>query len=84
MPVSYASYLKLIEERPRGPLRNEAAAATFRKWADRERTAWLELMSKDPLLPERLWPKHYLGRKAWQARLKTLPQAGEQIRSFHH
>jgi len=79
---SYTDYLKVLAARPKGSLRDQAAAQEFRKWAAQERAAWLAATVEDPLLPEVLLPREYLGRAAWQTRAKGLNQAGEQIRSF--
>ena len=79
----YANHLTMLEARPKGQLRDDATAQVFRKWAAQERAAWLAATAEDPLLPEVLLPREYLGRKAWQFRVKELNQAGEQIRSFH-
>lgn len=43
----------------------------MRKWLADERTAWLEAITADPLLPEVLLPKNYLGRKAFRERQIT-------------
>ena len=78
----YANHLMVLEARPKGQLRDASAARLFRKWAAEERVAWLAVTAEDPLLPEALLPRDYLGRKVWQIRVKELSQAGEQIRSF--
>jgi phenylacetic acid degradation operon negative regulatory protein len=43
----------------------------MRKWLADERTAWLEAIGADPLLPEVLLPKNYLGQKALHERQIT-------------
>jgi hypothetical protein len=43
----------------------------MRKWLTDERAAWMEAVANDPLLPEVLLPKGYLGRKAFQERQIT-------------
>ena len=78
----YAMHLNVLESRPVRLLRDEAAAENLRNWAGRERAAWLEAVSMDPLLPEALLPREYLGRRAWQSRVKSLRQAAGQLRSF--
>ena len=78
----YARHRKLLEARPTGRLRDDAAAQSFRKWAAQERAAWLAAVTEDPLLPELLLPQDYLGRKVWQMRVNTLRQAADQARSF--
>jgi phenylacetic acid degradation operon negative regulatory protein len=68
----YIHYLKVLAARPKGRLRDADAAETLRKWMAQERDAWLEAMSVDPLLPERLLPQGYLGQKAWRSRTSVL------------
>jgi phenylacetic acid degradation operon negative regulatory protein len=43
----------------------------MRKWLADERTAWMEAITDDPLLPEVLLPKDYLGQKAFRERQIT-------------
>lgn len=43
----------------------------MRKWLADERTAWIEAITNDPLLPEVLLPKDYLGQKAFRERQIT-------------
>jgi phenylacetic acid degradation operon negative regulatory protein len=78
----YARHLQIIEACHKEGLRDAATAEAFLKWAARERAAWLEAVSADPLLPERLLPPGYLGQKAWRARVATLRAFAEQMRSF--
>jgi phenylacetic acid degradation operon negative regulatory protein len=78
----YARHLEVLASRPRDPLSDQAAAKSFRKWASREREAWLSAVADDPLLPAALLPRDYLGRKAWQTRLKVMTEAADQLRRF--
>ena len=78
----YARYLKLLTERPAGPLRDSVAAKALQLWASEERARWADAMTLDPLLPDRLLPPGYLGRRAWQRRIETLRDAGGQLRTF--
>jgi DNA-binding transcriptional regulator PaaX len=78
----YAKCLHVLEARPGDPLRSAVAAQAFRKWATQERAAWLDAVTEDPLLPERLLPRDYLGRKVWKSRLSVMRQAAAQLRSF--
>ena len=61
----YARHLKILDERPGGALRNDAAAKALLRWAAAEREAWLEAVTNDPLLPGRILPSAYLGQQAW-------------------
>lgn len=78
----YARHLKILEERPRGTLGNEAAAKSLLRWAAVEREAWLDAVTKDPLLPERILPVDYLGKQAWQQRIEVLQAASRQLQTF--
>jgi len=78
----YKKHLTVLEARPTAPLRDAIAATRFRTWAAEEREAWLEAVTADPLLPARLLPVGYLGRKAWETRVKTMRQCGKQISDF--
>jgi DNA-binding transcriptional regulator PaaX len=43
----------------------------MRNWLADERTVWMEAIMNDPLLPEVLLPKDYLGQKAFRERQTT-------------
>ena len=78
----YARYLKVVNERPNNNLRNAIAAKALLRWATAEREAWLDAVTKDPLLPERILPPGYLGQQAWWRRIEILQHAGQQLRTF--
>jgi phenylacetic acid degradation operon negative regulatory protein len=78
----YARYLRTLGERPTRPLRDTAAAKSLQRWAIEERLAWLAAVTTDPLLPERLLPPDYLGRRAWQRRKTVLREASRQLQTF--
>jgi phenylacetic acid degradation operon negative regulatory protein len=78
----YERHRKVLEQRPDGPLGSLAAAQSLRRWAAREREAWREVITLDPLLPERLLPPNYAGREAWQRRIEALQRAGRLLHSF--
>ena len=78
----YTYYLSVLKQRPNGSLRNEAAASALQRWAAAEYEAWLNAVTKDPLLPQQILPSSYLGKRAWQRRKEVLHQAGQQIGSF--
>lgn len=79
---AYDKHEKVLKEFPDGALKTEESAKLLQRWARRERTAWLDAITQDPLLPQCLHPASYLGQKSWQARLKTLAQAAEQTQDF--
>jgi DNA-binding transcriptional regulator PaaX len=78
----YIRYLKVLEGHPKAALRNEPAAKALLRWATAEREAWLEAVTNDPLLPAKLLPARYLGRRAWRRRVEVLQNAGRQLRTF--
>jgi DNA-binding transcriptional regulator PaaX len=79
---AYARHLKTLGDRPTGPPRTSAAAKALLQWAAAERKAWLEAVTRDPLLPARLLLPDYLGQKAWRRRTEVLREAGRQLRAF--
>jgi phenylacetic acid degradation operon negative regulatory protein len=78
----YTHHLKVLKQRPAGPLRSEAAASALQRWAASEHEAWLHAVTNDPLLPNQILPPDYLGKCAWQRRKEVLQQAGQQIGFF--
>ena len=78
----YNEYLEVLRERPTRALHNDAAAKTMLRWAQAERAAWLKAVGSDPLLPEKLLPSGYQGKKAWRKRIGVLRQAGRHLRTF--
>ncbi len=79
----YARHLKILGERPVGALRNDATAGALLHWAAAEREAWLDAVTRDPLLPARILPPGYLGQQAWRRRAKVFQAAGRQLRTFN-
>ena len=79
----YARHLKILDERPDGSLRNDAAAKALLRWAEEEREAWLDAVTIDPLLPGRILPSDYLGQQAWRRRVEVLRDAGRQLPTFN-
>jgi phenylacetic acid degradation operon negative regulatory protein len=78
----YARHLTLLGERPTEALGSDAAAKALLRWARMEREAWLDAVTNDPLLPERILPSSYLGQKAWRRRVKVLREAARQLHTF--
>jgi phenylacetic acid degradation operon negative regulatory protein len=79
---SYAKYFEVVNRRPQGSLTDPAVVKEFHRWAAEETQAWLSAIHLDPLLPEKLLPKDYLGRTAWQRRIAALGQASKQLKTF--
>jgi hypothetical protein len=77
------TYLKVLEERPGGALRNDAAAKALLRWAAAERETWLDAVTDDPLLPGRILPSDYLGQRAWRRRVEVLRDGSRQLRTFN-
>ncbi len=78
----YARHLRVLGSCPSGPLLAGEPARALQRWATVERASWLEAVTSDPLLPERLLPIDYLGRQAWQRRVAVLSHAGSLLRAF--
>ncbi len=78
----YARLMKILDERPASQLRNETAIKDWLCWAAAEREAWLDAVTNDPLLPERILPSNYLGRLAWRRRVEELRDASRQLRTL--
>ena len=55
--------------------------AKMRVWLADERAAWVKAVTNDPLLPEDLLPKDYLGRKAFHERQSTFHDLGRTLPS---
>ena len=53
--------------------------AEMRQWLADERAAWMEAITCDPLLPEGLLPKGYLGQKALRERQSTFALLSEAL-----
>ncbi len=79
----YARQMKVLADCPTGALRNEAAAKVLLRWAAAEREAWLDAVTNDPLLPDRILPSVYLGQQAWRRRLEVLRDAGRLLHTFN-
>jgi phenylacetic acid degradation operon negative regulatory protein len=78
----YKRLMRVLEERPGDAPRSESAARALLRWASLERETWLDAVSNDPLLPERILPPGYLGQTAWQHRVEALRKAGLQVKEF--
>lgn len=79
----YAKHLEILEARPRESVLSPGAARKLKDWAKHERSAWLEAVATDPLLPRSLWPSGYLGPRAWQRRQKEFRSIGKILSRFN-
>jgi phenylacetic acid degradation operon negative regulatory protein len=79
----YLRLIQILDQQPEGALRSEAGANALLRWATAEREAWLDAVTNDPLLPERLLPAGYMGQRAWQRRVEVLRQAHSHVHSFN-
>jgi len=79
----YARHLKILSDWPCGKLGKEVAAKTLLRWAAAEREAWLDAVTNDPLLPEKILPADYMGQQVWRRRVEVLQEAGRQLRAFN-
>jgi phenylacetic acid degradation operon negative regulatory protein len=70
---AHREYMEHLKDIPRG---GKELRERLLEWGKQERDLWSRCMNLDPLLPRKLWPRGYIGEKAWQARLLTLRSAG--------
>jgi len=75
----YTRHLQLLDDIPPAPRRTDSAFKEWKRRVAAEREAWLFAMEKDPLLPERILPAGYLGKRSWQARVDVLGKAAKQL-----
>jgi DNA-binding transcriptional regulator PaaX len=78
----YSQHLKILGEKPGEKLNNKGHATALRQWAEAERLAWREAVKWDPLLPHKLLPSGYMGRRAWQQRIEVLGNAKRDLQTF--
>jgi DNA-binding transcriptional regulator PaaX len=78
----YAQHLKILRKKPLEKLNNKRRATALRQWAEMERLAWRDTVKWDPLLPQKLLPPGYLGRRVWQQRIDVLGQAKRDLHTF--
>ncbi len=79
----YGRHLKILAAKPAGKLEKQIGATALRRWAAAERAAWIKAVSSDPLLPQRLLPPGYLGRRAWQRRIEAFGKARRDLLTFN-
>jgi phenylacetic acid degradation operon negative regulatory protein len=60
----YKAYLAIVKE--------QSAGAVSADWRRREFHAWRTALAADPLLPNAILPKGYLGKKAWEQRQRFI------------
>lgn len=75
----YSRLLKILADLPDSAPRNDSEAKALLRWAAAEREAWLDAVTNDPLLPERILPPDYLGQLVWRQRIEVLRKAGKQV-----
>jgi phenylacetic acid degradation operon negative regulatory protein len=71
----YERSLRILKALPQPKSQPGPAAESFRRWATLEKTTWHEAVTADPLLPDRLLPAGYLGKKVWAERTRILALA---------
>jgi phenylacetic acid degradation operon negative regulatory protein len=52
------------------------------EWSAMENARWLAAIRTDPLLPEPLLPRGYLGKQAWKKRETMLPKAAKTLKTL--
>ena len=70
----YADYLRVASEASQRMRKGSRSGTALARWLRQERAAWLEAVSRDPLLPQVLLPPGYQGRQAAAARQAALAE----------
>ena len=78
----YRRHLKILEQKPSHRITEKIQATALLNWAEAERLAWRRALDQDPLLPESLLPRGYLGKRAWARRVDVLRLARRAIGAF--
>jgi phenylacetic acid degradation operon negative regulatory protein len=78
----YERHLKLLNSHPRHDLTKRVHVQSLRSWAETERISWRQAINSDPLLPGRLLPIGYLGRRAWRRRVQVLARIRRSLETF--
>lgn len=76
----YQKHLEILSEKPKVRDGDRPHAMRLRIWGESERAAWKEAIAYDPLLPQGLLPRGYLGQRAWRERVTILRQAGYDLK----
>jgi phenylacetic acid degradation operon negative regulatory protein len=77
---SYANVISLCRGLQREMTSTTISLEERNRWLVRQRQAWLEAVSLDPLLPEKLWPVDYLGNRAYRLRQEVIGQMVKDYR----
>lgn len=75
----YENCLKVLRQLPRTRSKDGRPAAQLHRWANLEKCTWEEAVFTDPLLPDKLLPEGYLGKKTWRQRVRVLGEAARLI-----
>jgi len=78
----YAQCLETLERFSTISLQDQRGPTGLHQWAKQEREAWLSAVAMDPLLPERLLPRDYLGQSTWRRRVQVLDAARQKLLQF--
>ena len=78
----YAQCLETLERFSTISLQDQKGPTGLHQWAKQEREAWLSAVAMDPLLPERLLPRDYLGQSTWRRRVQVLDAARQKLLQF--
>lgn len=78
----YQRHLDVLAKKPKVDLSRKKDAQALQRWAEMERIAWNKAINCDPLLPQQLYPREYLGHQAWKRRIAVLRAARYDLKSF--
>jgi len=71
--------LRLLKNPPKPKHGESVDIRKLQHWAGQERMAWQVVLEADPLLPNRLLPRGYLGKEVWELRNSVLREAGQWL-----
>ncbi len=75
----YKMWNRIADAAPKPRSASARTAAVIRTWGGRERSAWRDIVEKDPFLPAPLLPAGYPGRTAWARRIRLLTSLGHAL-----
>ena len=75
----YEQVLQLVARCSELADEQKATQVEVRQWLNAERSAWVDAVSLDPLLPLPLLPSDYLGQQAWRERQKAYAALGRRV-----
>lgn len=69
---NYQTYIDFAEQGVAHDRDRSSSPAGLKEWVLLERTLWNAACDLDPLLPDALLPRDYLGKAAWESRMRVI------------